>query len=204
MPVVSGIGLIDLACKIEGFLSPQACKNLIDFYEDNSDQAARESSTNTMTRAVEESTFTCVRPRDGSLEDTSCKEIFTRCVDEWLTYLQQFNIVDTSELMSMCNTVHHYRILKYVTGSSIHPHTDTASWGYGALLRASCTVNLSDSSEYTGGDFNLLNDRYKIRLSRGDVLIFPASSFWVHSVDPVTSGVRYSLNGFLGPEMDNA
>ena len=168
--------------------------------EENAEKAGMECSTNTLTRQTEFSSFTSVTPEIGSLEDTSCKEIFTRCVNEWLTYLEKLNIVDTPELLSLCSKVHYYRVLKYDVGQSIHPHTDVANHGYGALLRASCTVNLSDKSEYTGGDFNLLNDRYKIQLSKGDVLIFPASSFWVHSVDPVTSGVRYSLNGFLGPE----
>lgn len=197
---MSRIGLIDLACKIEGFLTPQACDNLINFYEENSDKAGVECSTNTLTRQTEVSSFTCVTPDEGSIEDTSCKEIFTRCVDEWLKYLEQFNVVDTPELFALCSKVYSYRVLKYDVGQSIHPHTDVADHGYGALLRASCTVNLSDHSEYTGGEFNLLNDRYSIKLSKGDVLIFPASSFWVHSVSPVTSGVRYSLNGFLGPE----
>ena len=85
---------------------------------------------------------------------------------------------------------HTYRIMKYDTGAWIHPHTDHAPYIYG-----SCTINLNE--EYTGGDFSFWNGKYKVKLERGDAMIWPADYFWVHAVDEIQSGTRYSVNCFL-------
>ena len=85
---------------------------------------------------------------------------------------------------------HMYRLLKYDTGAKIHPHTDHDPFVYG-----SCTFNLND--DYTGGDFSFWNGKHKIKLGKGDALIFPADHFWVHEVLPIESGLRYSTNSFL-------
>ena len=34
-------------------------------------------------------------------------------------------------------------------------------------------------------------------LGKGVALIFPAGYFWVHEVDKITKGTRYSINSFL-------
>lgn len=66
--------------------------------------------------------------------------------------------------------------------------------------KLSMTVQLSDPSEYEGGDFEMerysLNPVYK---NKGSVLIFPSTQ--VHRVTPVTKGVRKSLVAwFHGPD----
>jgi predicted 2-oxoglutarate/Fe(II)-dependent dioxygenase YbiX len=50
-----------------------------------------------------------------------------------------------------------------------------------------------------GGDFSFFNGNYKIKLGCGDALIFPAGLHWVHGVEKITSGNRYSTNSFLQP-----
>jgi predicted 2-oxoglutarate/Fe(II)-dependent dioxygenase YbiX len=81
-------------------------------------------------------------------------------------------------------------LLKYSTGASIHPHID-----WGPFIHASCTFNLNDN--YNGGEFAFFNGQHTITLGKGDALIFPADSFWVHEVKPVTEGIRYSTNSFI-------
>ena len=61
--------------------------------------------------------------------------------------------------------------------------------------KLSVTVQLSNSNEYTGGDFEL-NDGTGNTLpndirDRGTVLVFP--SFLMHRVTPVTQGTRETL-----------
>ena len=59
------------------------------------------------------------------------------------------------------------------------------------------TIQLSDSDEYEGGDFEFDNDILanppdkNILREKGRVLIFP--SFLPHKVNPVTKGIRKSL-----------
>jgi predicted 2-oxoglutarate/Fe(II)-dependent dioxygenase YbiX len=83
-----------------------------------------------------------------------------------------------------------YRLLKYERGAKIHPHTDHGPFVYG-----SCTFNLND--DYTGGRFAFFNGAHKVALGKGDAMIFPADYFWVHAVEEITSGTRYSTNSFL-------
>ena len=65
--------------------------------------------------------------------------------------------------------------------------------------KLSVTVQLSDTSEYEGGDFEF--DEVKTTAdfrSKGTVLVFP--SYLRHRVLPVTSGIRRSLVAwFVGP-----
>ena len=64
------------------------------------------------------------------------------------------------------------------------------------LEKLSLTLQLSDGSEYEGGNFEL-NDGtgqglpYDALRKKGSVLIFP--SFLMHRVTPVTSGVRKTI-----------
>ena len=80
--------------------------------------------------------------------------------------------------------------MKYETGSEIHPHIDYNLCTYGSI-----TFNLNEN--YEGGEFKFFNGNYTVSLKKGDVLIFPASHFWIHEVTKVTKGTRYSLNSFL-------
>ena len=68
--------------------------------------------------------------------------------------------------------------------------------------KLSITVQLSDPSEYEGGDFEfseVLSPDPQQSKARGTVLIFP--SYLQHAVSPVTSGVRKSLVAwFEGPK----
>ena len=72
---------------------------------------------------------------------------------------------------------------------------------HGKVRKLSCTVSLSDETEYEGGDFefdfrntddgsNQPQVCKEIR-PKGSVVVFP--SFVWHRVNPVTSGTRYSL-----------
>ena len=65
--------------------------------------------------------------------------------------------------------------------------------------KISVTVQLSDSSEYEGGDleFNLGNHQVAPR-GKGNVVIFP--SFYLHRVTPVRSGTRKSFVLWVGGE----
>ena len=85
---------------------------------------------------------------------------------------------------------HMYRIMRYDKGAWIHPHTDHDPGVYG-----SCTINLND--DYTGGDFSFWHGQHKVKLEKGDAMIWPADYYWVHEVEAITNGTRYSVNCFL-------
>lgn len=65
--------------------------------------------------------------------------------------------------------------------------------------KISVTVQLSDSSEYEGGDLEFnLGHQLKAPRGKGNVVIFP--SFYLHRVTPVTKGTRKSFVLWVGGE----
>jgi hypothetical protein len=138
------------------------------------------------------SSFKCIEICDpNSVELNILRYSVHNIIKKYNEYLKSFNSFHTTSLkLGSHNYVHKYRILKYSKGSSIHPHSDHAPFGYG-----SCTINLNE--EYEGGAFSFFNGKHEINLKRGDAIIFPADHYWVHEVKPITSGERFAFNTFL-------
>lgn len=80
-------------------------------------------------------------------------------------------------------------------------HHDVDFEGIGLDRKLSLTIQLDDSTSYTGGDFEFMGIQEKppyIR-DKGTVLVFPSIHY--HRVTPVTQGVRRSLVAwFKGPQ----
>jgi hypothetical protein len=112
-----------------------------------------------------------------------------RLINSYHEYLDSFNSFHKGFKSALLYS-HHYKLLKYETGAKIHPHTDHDPFVYG-----SCTFNLNEN--YTGGDFSWFNGKHRLKLNKGDGVIFPADFFWVHEILPIESGTRYSTNCFL-------
>lgn len=103
---------------------------------------------------------------------------------------------------------------EYGMGHHYDWHADMATDPYkeglyaGLTRKISVTVNLSDPSDYDGGEFEFLDTGPKNRVvkesaarKRGTVIVFP--SFVYHRVTPVTRGVRKSLVAWcLGPPLE--
>lgn len=72
--------------------------------------------------------------------------------------------------------------------------------GTASTRKISMSIQLSDSSDYEGGDLEFMVHRNIIKAPRnkGDVIFFP--SYITHRITPVTSGIRNSLvTWFHGP-----
>ena len=86
-------------------------------------------------------------------------------------------------------------------GSYYGKHRDIhATGGAGGHRKLSFSVQLSDPSTYEGGELHLnyMQDPIVAKKEQGVATFFP--SYVLHEVTPVTSGIRYSLVGWvLGP-----
>jgi PKHD-type hydroxylase len=72
--------------------------------------------------------------------------------------------------------------------------------GNGPSRKLSLVLQLSDPSNYDGGNLQILTDGkpQNVRKQRGLITVFP--SYTLHQVTPVTSGVRHSLVAWItGP-----
>lgn len=93
----------------------------------------------------------------------------------------------------------HFQYTNYSVNEYYNWHTDAplgtplpTEVNYARKL--SLSIVLSDSSEYTGGEFEILDDPLdpkKIPQEKGTVIFFP--SFMFHRVLPVLSGIRKSI-----------
>jgi len=79
-------------------------------------------------------------------------------------------------------------------------HVDPNSWMLPHNRKLSLVMQLSDPSEYEGGDLQLYhsNEPIIINKQKGMIVCFP--SYTLHEVTPVTKGERYSLVAWIhGP-----
>lgn len=84
------------------------------------------------------------------------------------------------------------QLFKYETGDHYGWHTDWSPHN-NKKRKLSLTIQLSDSSEYSGGDVQILDGHKTMTIPReiGHATVFP--SWAVHRVNPVLSGTRWSL-----------
>ena len=83
-------------------------------------------------------------------------------------------------------------------GGHLDWHMDTGAYGVNKRKLA-MTVQLSDPSEYDGGDFEIWfggKESIVVPREKGDVIVFPA--FCMHRVKPITRGTRKCLVFWTG------
>lgn len=181
----------DQILHLENVITEQDCEKLINEYESRKDRAVTEKCLHANTGINTESTFKKVdlKPISYTYDLVFRKTEFM--INQWLKKLdehQSFHLPSLKTRYLKCS--HQYRLMKYEPGGWIHPHIDG-----NPIIYASCTFQLND--EFTGGEFWFWNGKHKIRLKRGDGLIFPAGPFWVHEVTNINTGARYSVNSFI-------
>jgi PKHD-type hydroxylase len=98
-------------------------------------------------------------------------------------------------------------LTRYDTGMSYGIHVDSAYMPVGArALRSdvSCTVFISDASDYEGGELRIRLGTAEIDIKgkAGSAILYPSTS--LHQVQPVTSGSRLIALTFIESRIANA
>ena len=183
--------LTDLIYLKKNYLTKDQCDIIINEFEGTSSPEGTESCFHAFTGVETTSTFTVKTSEVGSKSFNIIHQTIENVINEYHDYLDTFNAFHVSRRASMLYP-HKYRIMKYAKGAWIHPHVDDDASG----INGSCTINLN--SDYEGGTFAFWGGKHKVKLGLGDVMIWPADySFWVHEVEEITEGTRYSANCFL-------
>ena len=96
------------------------------------------------------------------------------------------------------NRYFEFQVSKYSKGDFYDYHMDSNIYDNSSQRKLSVTVQLSDSLDYVGGDFEFNKDIGKLDQNKmrqkGTILVFP--SFLYHRVTEVTKGERFSLVGW--------
>ena len=77
-------------------------------------------------------------------------------------------------------------LLHYTPNSLINGEKDI-HWDFSGLSMVGCLTD-----DYEGGEMELFDDT-KIKLNRGEVIIFPSVFMYPHKICEVTKGTRYSF-----------
>jgi len=197
------MNLLDLSLHIPNFVPEEICDDIIQFYEDAPEERK------VYERSYDENHDKNVTKSGLCLTVGNQEPVFSKIHEytglglvEWLQHIHSFGCFEPSSLQSLCSRSHAYRIIKYFDGLYIHDHTDVGTNNLtGMTIRGSCTLNLSSVDDYEGGEFTIFKGKHQIKLGKGDLMVFPADSFWVHGTNPVTNGVRYTINSFLHPDL---
>ena len=187
--------IIDQKYHLKGLMSPDICNQLIKFYEDHKHMTVSERSMKYPQNKLmtDNCSFLYIsqmadRPGFDKVHDIICK--YLRIVLTNYEIYMRNNLCPTYINHHMLAT-DNIRIIKYDVGQNIIDHSDVDQ-----NIRGSLTINLND--DYEGGEFRFFNGQVKESFKTGDGMLFPAELIWIHGTEPVTKGVRYSINCFLG------
>ena len=185
---------MDQKFHVKNLIDENMCKNLIQFYEDKIDMATPEESYKFEQDKIMLDNFGCL-----NLSQFKDNMGFQGPYDIIINYIRKV-VADYEQYVknTLCpsfrnvffTNTRNIRILKYNVGQCIKDHSDIDGYTRGSL-----TINLND--DYEGGEFRFFDGQEKVKLSRGEAMLFPAEPIWIHGTEPITKGVRYSINCFL-------
>jgi predicted 2-oxoglutarate/Fe(II)-dependent dioxygenase YbiX len=84
-----------------------------------------------------------------------------------------------------------YHVVRYVPGQFFAEHIDSTEE---FPRKISAVLYLNDN--YDGGTITFSNLNKSFKAKSNTLFVFPSSEEFIHSADPVTSGVKYCIVGF--------
>ena len=180
-----------------GILSVKAfnsndCRRLISDCEKNGNWKQAEISNYKHAAFIEQN----VNLRLRNVEVKGPSEI-PNAANEYKIYLETNIMPLIANYWDISNlTITGLQLAKYIKGSHIKPHNDTA---VGSYLRC-ITSLLYLSSQYTGGELEMSDFGLNYSPSEGELLLFPSE--YLHAVKPVLSGLRYCFVAFFTSTMN--
>tara|TARA_Y100001937_G_scaffold113522_1_gene162282 strand:+ start:3585 stop:4172 length:588 start_codon:yes stop_codon:yes gene_type:complete len=187
----------DCKLRINKLVPKDVCDYFIKLFEENEKEALPESSYKFKEDKIKQDNFKCINLTRLQHVDNYYKKphdiarnYIAIMIANYVAHIRK-NICPTFNDLLLQKT-DNIRILRYRVGERIEDHSDV-----GGTIRGSCTLNLNE--DYEGGEFTFFNGRIKEVFKTGDCMIFPAEPIWIHGTEPVTKGVRYSINCFLYP-----
>ena len=79
------------------------------------------------------------------------------------------------------------RVLKYENSGYLPAHTDQG------VSTRSLSVLIYLNDDYQGGNIVFPNSKVSLKPEAGSMIFFPSNFLYVHQIEPVTSGIKYSL-----------
>ena len=126
------------------------------------------------------------------LDNNKDKEFVSVIVNNLFNCMQNYE----NDLKTRCyvSKFSPLRLNKYSASTKMNKHVDHIHDIFDGTEKGvpilSFIVNLND--DYEGGELVFFDD-VKIKLDKGDVVIFPANFMYPHRIEPIINNTRYSL-----------
>lgn len=157
----------------KGEVQPDICDSIINYAEDRPNRWKQSIIANTDVSVCDE--------WDVEPYDKIDEVIYNSIKESFYNYGLMFPHLSTKQDSG-------YSILRYQVGGKYDYHTDQS---INHNREVSLILNLND--EYEGGTITFHNQYESTMLGKGDVMIYPSNFMYPHRINPVTSGVRYSI-----------
>lgn len=176
---------------VNGFLTPEECRGIIEGGERNL----------TLTAGATEGNQANLRKSDVAFmnPDGEHQWLFERvkdCINDINRSYFGYNLVGFEGIQFT-----KYSHSTHEPGGFYSAHKDTKLLFGGTIRKLSFTIQLSDSDSYEGADvvlYDSFTDLVTLSRAPGSISFFPSTT--IHEVTPVTRGTRYSLVGWAcGP-----
>ena len=181
--------LTDLIYRQKNFLTSDQCDYLINEFKKREHEKELECCPEANTGINTYSSFDMVELIPNTESFSIIHDATEKMINLYHKYTDKFNSFHVNRRDSLKYSLK-YRLLRYKEGCKIHQHIDHDPYVYG-----SCTFNLND--DYSGGDFVFFKGKHRVKLKKGEAMIWPADFHWVHEVEKIKKGCRYSANSFL-------
>ena len=185
------INLKDFIFTVDDILTDRECDIIIEEFGKN--EVYKEQSIESTSSEPKESTVDITSLKPKTVAFNLVHNATDRLINEYSQYLKKLDFVWLEGMMNGFTYSHNYRLMKYSENQSIHDHVDKNHFVYGSV-----TLSLND--DYEGGLFRFFKGKHKIRTKKRQGIIFPAEHYFIHGVEQITKGVRWSVNSFLGVE----
>lgn len=148
-----------------------------------------DNSSGTVNLQTRDVSIHWLSPNDKSLTD-----VF------WYNYLRNIFKKNLDNYFKIRNMHHgfskHFEIhfLKYYKGNHYVKHTD-----YAKTTPREFSFSLILNDDFEGGDFCFFfNDKkFPVNLKANSLLIFPSNFIYPHAIEPITSGMRKAVVGWI-------
>ncbi len=170
---------------IESYFSQEEVRQLVKIYDEREKDEAQVSDDGKLDLDLRKSTVAFLQPAEEDHQHL----IYKLAQLAMQVNQERYNF----DLMGFYEPI---QIAQYAQGDFFDWHSDFST-GSASTRKLSLSVQLSDPSEYEGGDLQFMINTKQVNAPKtlGTVIIFP--SFVLHRVTPITSGVRKSLVGWV-------
>ena len=179
----------DFIVRIQGGVSPELGARILDIFGQSSLYEPAKSANYEVAKAArvsEQLNIAKVAMSLGTGPARGTSRMLANSMLDWMAeYVSQTNHAVELDRFSAPNLV------RYHPGGFFSKHTDAMA---GTHRTVSAVALLP--SEFTGGEFRFFDDE-PFALEPGDVVLFPSTFLFPHSVSQVLSGVRYSIVSWM-------